>query len=64
MPEYKEGYLKKVPAKVFHGNWALTVATRAMLHWIKKGNEERAAQRAREAAHYGNIVIKHGWRME
>jgi GDP-D-mannose dehydratase len=34
---------------------------KAMHHWIRKGNADKAALRAREAAHVFNIMDRRGW---
>ena len=41
----------------FNGNMTLQTRSRATLHWIQKGNAEKAARSARDLGHVANGII-------
>lgn len=43
-----------------HAKTALQVRAKAMLHWIRKREADKAAKSAREVAHVANALFRHG----
>jgi hypothetical protein len=37
---------------------AYAIRVKAMLHWIRKGNEQRAYLSARDVAHTANVIVR------
>jgi hypothetical protein len=46
--------------KHYHSSFALQVRVKALHHWIRKGEADKAARAAREAAHTVNTLSRHG----